>query len=209
MNTPRKSVDQPQTNDLSASTILDLPSTNSTGNNNYLNNRLDSPATLPVSECTQNPLESSLNKLDLQTRSSSQPVTTKPPIPQMSQIQRFQNDSLTSSTPTTRSNIYYNCAHCGYRFVFNDLENKIVTCPNCEQVSAISENYKKTNGIIFLLMFFIYLIFGIDYAKDVNRSSSVLYYLLIIGFLIASIFCLWKSYNFFKIKLSSISMSSA
>ena len=136
---PRKSVDLLNKNDLSACTILDLDN-----NDKFLSNELNQSAESITNKTNEQLKPTALINKTTQLRSVlDERNQSEPSRLDLSKIKQFQaqritspatialnDDSLTSSRCTTATkNIYYICAHCQYRFVFNDLANKIVKCP--------------------------------------------------------------------------------
>lgn len=200
---------QPNTTDLSASTILDLPTLNS-NEDNFLNyeednintNNIDL-ATFPTQKSTiDSPATISVDNFSDSFRRNISNSNND-------NLNNFQNSA--SSTITTRTkNIYYSCAHCQYRFIFNDLDNKLVVCPECRLISSVSDDYKNTNGILYLLFFSILLLMADNFVRLIisRDSSTFLFYLFKSIFYIGAMICLYKSINYFTIKVSILSLNN-
>ena len=89
--------------------------------------------------------------------------------------------------------------------MFNDLEGKLVKCPSCKKSSSLSDSYKNTNGIIFLLLFLAFFIVG-TYAGFHKTAINIVF--KIVTILVAFLF-LARSIYFFTIKVSPINLSIA
>lgn len=180
---------------------------------------LPEPSLTETTQTNKNLNESSLNKLDLAISVGSakissptkvnSPVKVSSPaiIPQTESttINLSNAHSFTSSTTTTATkNIYYNCAFCQYKFMFNDLDNKMVKCPNCQNDSSLSDDFKNINGIVWLLLFLAFLTIGLNTEINQNILNFVFKFLMIL----ACFLSLVRSVYFFTLKVSPLNLNS-
>lgn len=164
-----------------------------------------SPATV-LEVDNSNFLTIELNQDDDYTPAYPPKANRPPESPAVIANKLSHSNSFTSSVTTTVSkNLYYTCSHCSYRFMFNDLVNKMVKCPSCKQNSCISDDYKNTNGIVFLLLFIAFLILGISSGFR-HGTINVIYKVLTI---LASFLFLYRSIYFFTLKVSPMNLNGA
>lgn len=117
----------------------------------------------------------------------------------------------THSPPPSEAdfNCYVNCGHCMHRFSFNVLSNQLATCPSCKRTSSIGHSFANTRGIIFIVLFIIFVAIAINLSiRTKNYPSSISLTFAILLYLISIIF-LGRSIYFFTLKVSEVSVPNS